>query len=82
MLAALQAKAKEREKDNGFSWVLENKLGGMRYPQKEDEFLKIVETFHIGLVVSLSEDPIRCVGSKFENIKVKIVHHPVSGIKI
>lgn len=82
MLSALQAKANERNKENGFSWVLDGKLGGMRYPQKEEELKSIIINHNIGLVVSLSEDPIRCINNNnnFDNIDVTFIHKPISGI--
>ncbi len=77
MLGQLQEKAKQREKYNGFSWILEGKLGGMREPPSLETLSLIVQNFHIGLVVSLTEQPIQFdVPSEL----VKVMHSPIIGI--
>jgi hypothetical protein len=60
--------------------VLEGKLGGMRYPQREDELGILTEKFRIGLIVSLTEQPIQCITNTNETLKrVRVVHYPISG---
>jgi hypothetical protein len=66
---------------NGFSWVLDNIIGGMRQPQKEEDLLPIVEKYNIGLVVSLTEEPLPfqldVLRSKITNILL-----PITGLKV
>eukprot|EP00026_Physarum_polycephalum_P018700 Phypoly_transcript_20383.p1 GENE.Phypoly_transcript_20383~~Phypoly_transcript_20383.p1 ORF type:complete len:171 (+),score=19.56 Phypoly_transcript_20383:103-615(+) len=83
MLEALQAAKKERAHDNGFSWVLDNKLGGMRLPQVESELAAIVTKYNIRLVVSLTEQPIQCLTNLYEELAiVQFYHSPISDFSV
>jgi len=80
MLAERLQKARE---ENGFSWVIENKLGGMRAPEDPEILLKLESKYNFGLVVSLTEYPLPY---KFNDIfpddRCKNIHIPVTDFSV
>ncbi len=66
---------KMRQELNGFSWVVDNIIGGMRMPERLEDVLPVVNKYNIGLVVSLTE---HSLGYEIGN-GVLNVHLPVTG---
>lgn len=68
---------KMRSDLNGFSWVVDNLIGGMREPTDLGVVQPVVEKHNIGLVVSLTELPLLFSFESMSN--VVNVHLPVTG---
>ncbi|KAL9645437.1 hypothetical protein ABK040_002635 [Willaertia magna] len=61
----------------GFSWVIENKIAGMKFPQKEEDYINLKE-LGIGLVVCLNERlPNFNFKEIFPNNEIEIYHCPI-----
>jgi hypothetical protein len=67
---------KMRNELNGFSWVVEQKVGGMRLPPSLEDVEPVIQKYNIGLVVSLTEHPLQF---KMDSFDVVNIHLPVIG---
>jgi atypical dual specificity phosphatase len=75
------AHAKRNEIPCGFSWVEDEKIGGMRCPSEEQQLLDLHALFDYGLVVSLTEHPLSFDLTEISK-KAKIIHIPVTDFSV
>ena len=69
-------KRSEGKDINGFSWVIENEIGGMKLPCSVNDIVPLVEKYNLGLVLSLTE---HSLGFAIPIDSVHNLHLPVTG---
>jgi len=83
MLAERFEKLRKVREDNGFSWVLDNKLGGMRAPDNYEIVLALTKKYNLGLVVSLTEHSLDfSFKDLFPHDECKNIHIPVTDFSV